>query len=63
MNAQILATSTSSLPPGITDAPALSCSNNSLENSDGLCTCSAGGVTATLMPTGGKGQPCPKTIS
>ncbi|CAG8953742.1 hypothetical protein HYFRA_00006632 [Hymenoscyphus fraxineus] len=63
MNAQILATSTRSSPPGVTDAPTLSCSNNGLENSDGLCTCIAAGVTATLTPVGGRGAPCPKTMS
>lgn len=40
----------------------LYCSNPSLEDGDGICTCTQGTVTTTITPVGGPGNACPTAI-
>jgi hypothetical protein len=49
----------------ITSAPAgpsLYCTKPSLEDGDGICTCTQGTVTKTITPAGGPGAACPTAI-
>jgi len=49
----------------VTSAPAtpsLYCTDPSLEDGDGLCTCNQGTVTTTITPAGGPGNACPTAI-
>jgi len=53
------------IPAATTSAAAASslyCTDPSLEDSDGLCTCNQGTVTTTITPAGGPGNTCPTAI-
>jgi hypothetical protein len=43
-------------------ASSLYCTNPSLEDGDGFCTCNQGTVTTTITPAGGPGNTCPTAI-
>lgn len=63
--ATTVATSTAAPPPPptTTATPSLYCSDPSLEDSDGLCTCNEGSVTTTVTPVGGPGNACPTVLA
>ena len=46
-----------------TPAPSLYCTNPSLEDGDGICTCNEGTFTTTITPVGGPGNACPTTLT
>lgn len=52
-----VATPTSTPSPSCT--PLTDCSNPSLEDGNGLCTCTASSATVTITPSGGPGNACP----
>lgn len=55
-----VAVSRSSKAPTATTTAAFLCSNPSLEDGDGLCTCSVGSsLVGTYTPSGGPGNSCP----
>ncbi|KAL8699462.1 MAG: hypothetical protein Q9201_005989 [Fulgogasparrea decipioides] len=58
-------TATDSVPPSGTSIPteSLQCSNPSLEDGDGICTCTQGTVTTTITPAGGPGNTCPTALT
>lgn len=42
--------------------PSLYCTNPSLEDGDGICTCTQGSVTTTITTVGGPGNACPTAM-
>lgn len=44
-------------------SPSLYCTNPSLEDGDGICTCNQGTFTTTITPAGGPGNNCPTTLN
>lgn len=57
-------TATDSVSPSVTPTPIgdFQCSNPSLEDGDGLCTCTQGTVTFTTTPAGGPGNTCETAV-
>lgn len=51
-----------SSPPPTPTPTSLYCTNPSLEDGDGLCTCTQGVVTTTITPAGGPGNSCPTSL-
>ncbi|KAI9759243.1 MAG: hypothetical protein M4579_002452, partial [Chaenotheca gracillima] len=48
-------------PPATTQAPSWGCTNPSLEDGDGLCTCNLGSKSTVITPAGGPGNTCPSS--
>lgn len=55
-------TSTTAAATSTAFATAFGCSNPSLEDGDGICTCTQGTVTSTITPAGGPGNACPTAM-
>lgn len=58
----VTSTKASASSPTTSSSVSADCSNPSLEDGDGLCTCHAGSATTVVTPDGGPGNTCPETI-